>query len=166
MSASPILLSSCAKATTAAEARFRLDVPIAPARAARVVALDAGAATIVREVAELPWASARFFVCENPGAGVGSAGIGLKRLDGTDADLGEELAGVDVTVMIATTDGGADAVSTIGAACTVRGIMTAGLVLGDDIGSSTVSALRPYARVLLVSTEENDLVDVLTALRA
>ena len=164
MQMSPTLLSSCAKATTAAEARFRLNVPIAPARAARVMALDPGAEVIVRRAAEQPWSSARFFVC-----GEGASGpehLDLVRLDGSAADLDEELTGVDVAVMIATIDAGASSVPTIGAACAVRGIMTAGLVLGDDEISTTVSALRPYARVLLVSTDENDLVDVLTALRA
>ena len=42
------LLSSCARAATAAEARFRIDRPIAPSRAGRVVALDEPAAEVAR----------------------------------------------------------------------------------------------------------------------
>ena len=38
------LPSSCARAASAEESRFRIDRPIAPSRAGRVVALDARAA--------------------------------------------------------------------------------------------------------------------------
>ena len=55
----------------------------------------------------------------------------------------------------------------IARACAERGIMTAGLILGDrlDVGDA-VSALRPYARNLMVSEDEDDVAAVLTALRA
>ena len=167
---SPMLLSSSARATTAAEARFRLDYPLAPARGARVVALDSGAEPIVRRVAELPWDTARFFVSEISQSSAdfdgGPVEVDLRRLDGSTTPLSTELAGADVTIMIATTDVGAEAAAIIGAACTVRGIMTAGIVLGDADTYLAVSALRPYARVLIVSTDENDLDALLTAVRA
>jgi hypothetical protein len=63
----PTLPSSCARAATAAEARFRIQRPVAPARAPRIIALDDGASEIVRRVAELEWANARFYVCETTG---------------------------------------------------------------------------------------------------
>jgi hypothetical protein len=45
--------------------------------------------------------------------------------------------------------------------------MTAGLVLGDQSRSrDTLLALRPHAQVLLVSRDEQDVAEVLTALRA
>jgi hypothetical protein len=45
--------------------------------------------------------------------------------------------------------------------------MTAGLILGDRAEvSEAVSALRPYARVLMVTEDEDDVAAVLTALRA
>ena len=49
----PTLLNSCASAATAAEARFRIDAKpgLRVERATRVVALDAGAAEIVRPLA-------------------------------------------------------------------------------------------------------------------
>jgi hypothetical protein len=45
--------------------------------------------------------------------------------------------------------------------------MTSGLILGDrlDVGPA-VSALRPYARNLMVSDDEDDVGAVLAALRA
>jgi hypothetical protein len=69
--------------------------------------------------------------------------------------------------MVATTGSDAAAATIIGAACTVRGIMTAGLVIGErELVGATVAAVRPHARVLMVSSDERDVIDVLTALRA
>jgi hypothetical protein len=45
--------------------------------------------------------------------------------------------------------------------------MTAGLVIGEQTQIATaVAALRPHARVLMVTGDERDIVDLLTALRA
>lgn len=46
--------SQSARAASAAEARHRIDVPIAPARAARVVALDDRAARVAARLAAHP----------------------------------------------------------------------------------------------------------------
>ncbi len=176
----PILASSCRLATTAAEARYRIDVPIAPRRGARVIALDDGAATVVRRVAQLEWNAARFFtlVVDVPsaaGAGTGSVpvavdgvpDIALRRTDGSNSLLSDELVGADVAVMVATTDGSPVAADAIGRACARRGIMTAGLVLGgQEAVAHTLVALRPHAQVLLVTSDEQDVAEVLTALRA
>jgi hypothetical protein len=92
----------------------------------------------------------------------------LHRTNGTDTRLADELTGADVAVMLATAGGGAAAAaSAIGRACARRGIMTAGLVLGDHHeAGGVVVALRPYAQVLLVTADEQDVHEVLTALRA
>src|ERR671935_273406 len=46
------------------------------------------------------------------------------------------------------------------------GIMTAGLILGERLDvAAALSALRPYARNLMVTTDEEDVGEVLTALR-
>ena len=172
MTMTPIRASSCAQAATAAEARFRIDVPIAPSRATRVIALDAESAAAVRQVADQPWASARFFTCQDgvPASSVNGSSadsLRLRTMDGSAAHLGEELTGVDVAVMVATTDEGASAASAIGEACSLRGIMTAGLVLSAGNGAlDALAALRPHARVLIVPAEQEDLSELLTALRA
>lgn len=171
MTMRPILLNSCARAATAAEARFRIDGPIAPTRATRVVALDDGAAPVVRRIAGREWAGARFFtyaVRSRPAGGTGApAGVLLRDLDGRESHLGRELDGADVAVMVATVNDAATGAGVIGDACTLRGIMTAGLVFGSAREvAATVSALRPHARVLMVTTDEDDLAEVLTALRA
>jgi hypothetical protein len=166
----PTLLNSCASAATAAEARFRIDRPIA-GRSARVVALDEGAAEVVRRVAEQPWNGARFFRSEEPvpaanGNG-GPADIVLRDTDGSESRLSDELAGTDVVIVIATSDDGAGAASAIARACVAAGVMMAGLILGErlELGEA-VSALRPYAPVLMVTGDEDDVSEVLTALRA
>jgi hypothetical protein len=167
-----MLVRNCARAASAAEARFRIDAPVAPARAARVVALDEGAAGVARRLSGRPWASARFFVCEGGAPGSGRARdaadtLLLRGIDGSPAVLSEQLAGADVVVMIATEDAGAECALAIGRACAARGIMTAGLVLGDGYDADhAVAALRPHARVLLPSADEVDVTELLTALRA
>jgi len=54
----PTLLSSCARAATAAEAAFRVQYPNSLPRASVIIALDAGAAEIMAGVSEEPWAGA------------------------------------------------------------------------------------------------------------
>jgi 5,10-methylenetetrahydrofolate reductase len=72
-----------------------------------------------------------------------------------------------VAIMIATSDHGAEAAAAIARACAERGITTAALILGDrpELGPA-VSALRPYSRILMVTADEDDVSEVLTALRA
>ena len=159
-------LSSCARAATAAEARFRIDRPIAPSRAGRVIALDARAADVLGRTAQLEWANARFYVCESAERDE----VLLRGLDGGPATLADELASASVVVMVATDDSGAACAYALGKACWERGIQTAGLVVGDGTHSGTpasaaVAALRPHARVLLPTADEDDVVDLLTALR-
>lgn len=168
MSTPDTALSGCARAASSREAAYRIDAPIAPARAARIVALDERAAGVARRVAELPWSNAHFFVCEGVARGDDSTeGLLLRGLDGLPAVLDQELDRADVVVMIATEDSGASGASSIGRACWQRGVQTAGLVLGDGYESdAAVAALRPHARVLLPWADEGDVVDLLTALRA
>jgi hypothetical protein len=141
----PILLNSCAKAATAEEARFRIDRPIG-GRSALVVALDDQAAEVVDRVADRPWQGARF-------------------LHASDASV--DLEDVDVVVMIATADADVDVAAGLARGCVERGIMTAGLILGSRLEvAQAVSALRPHARNLMVTDDEEDVAEVLTALRA
>jgi hypothetical protein len=160
------LLSSCARAASAEESRFRIDRPIAPSRAGRIIALDDGAAEVVARTAEMEWANARFYVC----TGAEGDELTLRGIDGGPATLADELASASVVVMVATSDAGADCAYALGKACWERGVQTAGLVLGDGTlggtpAAAAVAALRPHARVLLPDADELDVVDLLTALR-
>lgn len=179
----PILANSCALATTTAEVGYRIDRPIDGRRGARIIALDDQAAALVRRIAQQPWNAARFFTLSatappsdhprpspngDTGGGDGTyVDMVLRRTDGTDTRLREELADADVAVMVATTDANAAAADVIGHACARRGIMTAGLILGDRHAvTRTVAALRPHAQTLLATTDDRDVTELLTALRA
>ena len=166
----PTLGSSCAKATTAAEMRYRIDRPIRGRQGARIIALDAGADAIVERIAHHAWGHARFFALAEPAGDVGDGGsesVTLSRTDGAVSSLLAELEDADVVIVVATTESNEAAATIIGAACKVRGIMTAGLVIGERaLVGATVTAIRPHARVLMVTGDEHDVIDVLTALRA
>ena len=71
-----------------------------------------------------------------------------------------------MVVMIATADADADVASSLAEECFERGIVTAGLILGEGADvAAAVSALRPYARNLMVTDDEEDVAEVLRALR-
>ncbi|WP_329137479.1 3-methyl-2-oxobutanoate hydroxymethyltransferase [Streptomyces sp. NBC_01476] len=161
MTAPVIHPSESARAASASESRFRITRPIAPARNARIVALDSAAEAVARRVSHGPWARARFYGCApRPGD------LGLYELDGRPAALPEVLTSTDVVVILATEDGGRAQAAEIGDACWARSITTAGVVLGDGFeAEDAVAALRPYARVLLLSADESDVFELLTALR-
>lgn len=169
MAPRPTLLHGCASAATAAEARFRIDAPVDIQRATRVIALDPGAAEVTADVARLPWRAAQFLTCDAPdvsGNGHGREPI-LRTANGSEIHLREVLDGADIAVMIATDDDGADLAAAIGEACWERRIMTAGVVIDTERRlAAAVRALRPHAQVLLVSTDVDDVVEILAALRA
>lgn len=164
----PTLLNSCAYAATAAETRYRIDAPVDLRRVTRMIALDDAAAVVVRNATEPRGAS---FLMTRPETSVADDGepwgdLVLTTSDGELVHLSAELEDADSVVMVAT-GGDHDAARAIGEAAALRGVMTAGLVFGPaDEVRGTVASLRPYARVLLVSRSEDDLGEILTALRA
>lgn len=167
----PTLLNSCALAATAAEARFRIDAEVDLTRVTRIVALDEAASGVVRSASEGEWGGAHFLVLDTdiPEMAAADQGVDLVLHDakGARTHLSAELSGADSVVLVATTAPPRAAVRTIGEACVLRGIMTSGVVFGDggDVREA-VAALRPYARVLLVSRDDDDVAGLLTALRA
>ena len=162
MQPQPTLLSSCARATTAAEARYRISSPEFTRRSSRVIALDEQAAAIVRRLAGQPWGGGHFLVFESalPDDAL------LRPAVGGTALLSEELDGADAVVMVATAQASAEAASIIGNACAARSIMSAGLVApGAGSVGEVVSALRPNAMVLVVLNDAGDVPELLSALR-
>ena len=144
----PILANACAQAATAEEARYRIDRPIG-GRKALIVALDDDASDVVDRVAERPWGAAQFFRTPD--------------VEGVVAELED----ADVVIVVGTAAADGEAASALARAGAERGIMLAGLILGEqaEVGAA-VSALRPYARNLMVTEDEDDVAAVLTALRA
>lgn len=168
----PTLLSSCARAATAEELRYRIQGPEPEPRSSRIIALDPGAADVVARLMGQPWRGAHF-LSYRPGTEVAQSDGGLPDvlLDSVAGDvalrLADELDAADLVVMIATSDDGAEGAAAIGEACYRRGIMTGGVAVGEDADvSAAVTALRPHAQVLLVTRDEEDLPAVLNALRA
>jgi hypothetical protein len=169
----PTLLSSCARATTAAEARYRISAPEFSHRSSRVIALDRWSAAIVGDAAAQSWGGGHFLVFES--ALPDDALLRRARGKGEDrsaatALLSEELDGADTVVMVASAGGSAAAASLIGDAAAARGIMSAGLVVPSQAEEATssrgiVSALRPNAMVLVILRTATDLPEVLSALR-
>ena len=107
MTARPILGSSCARATTAAEMRYRIDRPIRGRRGARIIGLDTGADAIVERISHQPWGHARFFSLAEPVGDVGDGGsesVTLRDADGAVSSLLAELEDADVVIMVATTE--------------------------------------------------------------
>ena len=157
----PSPISSCARATTAEELAYRIDYPLAAARNVRVVALDDAAEAIVRVTRdEGGWGQARFFVAADPGHEV-------QELDGGVMSVAELVHDTNSVVMVATAGENAEAVAMIGAGCQVHSVMTAGLVMTPgQIATEALLYLRPYARVLLVPAEPDDLPELLRAIRA
>lgn len=166
----PILSQSCALATTAAEYRYRIQRPNSADRKSRVVALDEGARSILERLTAGTWVGARFLTFEAASPLNGEqppADAQLRTLDGETATLRDQLVDADVVVMIATGDAGSQAADIIGNACAERGVMTAGMVVGDRADAEeAINTLRPNAMVLVILDDEKDTTELLTALRA
>ena len=81
--------------------------------------------------------------------------------------MNAELEDADVVIVVGTADADGEAAEALARAGAERGIMLAGLILGEqsEVGAA-VAALRPWARNLMISQDEDDVAAVLTALRA
>lgn len=166
----PTLLNSCASAATATEARFRIDYPKQLTQPSSVIAIDHDAAAVVSRLAGQQWSSARFFTYESSvvvnGQGAPADAM-LRGFDGTEALLSDELGTTNLVVLVASSDDGAEAASVIGEMCAVRGVMTTGVVLAEwGVLEQALASLRPYAMVIVVSRDEEDIRAILGALRA
>lgn len=170
----PAVPSESARASSAFEAGFRIDAANARARTTKVLALDRASAAVIGRLATSPWTGASFLTIptEAPARdGAFSVSGWLRDLAGQTRNLADEIAGADQVVMVATAGENAEAASIIGEACSVRRIMTTGLILAnsstpDEALSRTLSHMRPWALMLVVASGEEYIEDMLTALRA
>lgn len=169
------LLSDCASAATAAEARFRVNYPNSRPRATRVIALDRAAAAAMQQIEDVRWNGARFLVSLGRSRGVQGLDaippdLDLRASDGSVVRLGDELPAADGVVMVASAEADHEAASIIGNACRARGIAATGLLVAPagatrDLGP-TLAALRPTARMLVVASDAEYIPEMLAALRA
>src|ERR1700679_529369 len=167
--------SESARMSSAAEAKFRIDRPNSQPRAVKVIALDTQSERIVKELAQSPWQRASFLTASSfsgaPRQGEPfSMGGWLNDLAGRTKDLVDEVNSADLVIMVATAGENA-AAAAIGEACSLKHVMTTALVLGgavssDDIISKMLAQLRPHVMMLVISSADEYIKDMLTALRA
>lgn len=166
--------SESAIMTSAEQARFRINRPNSRPRATLVIALDARGAAALGTLQDRSWNGAKFL--RYGGARGASQHLPSLRIDATVQDeagnklsLMKELSGVDTVIMVTAT-GAAEAAEIIGNACAARGIAATGLVLASAEGAEAlghiVTALRPHAAMLVVSSSEDYVAEMLSALRA
>jgi hypothetical protein len=170
------MLSESARATTAAESRFRIADPNSLPRAVKVVALDAPSEGVAKRLAAQGWRHASFLTAsafaEIPRAASSFSVQGwLSDLTGRTKDLVDEVASADLVVMIASAGETGQPAALIGEACQLRHVMTTVLVLGaenaaEELLAHTAAQLRPYANMLVTTASEDYIADMLTALRA
>jgi hypothetical protein len=159
------MLSESARMSSATEARFRVQAPNSLPRAIKVIALDAAGETVVRRLDQAGWPHAAFFLARDP------QDPSLRDLAGQKRPVSDEVDTADLVVLIAGPGGRADAVSTIGQACSRRRVMTTGFIVGATAASerdlsSTLAQLRPWSLMLVVANSDEYIDDMLRALRA
>ncbi|MGE3840200.1 MAG: hypothetical protein AB7I50_01300 [Vicinamibacterales bacterium] len=150
--------SESARMSTAAEARFRVPTAATSGRVVHVVALEPKMDAVVARLSSTAGASTRAF----SSASVPTAGATDEHLDAITA--------ADLVVMVAAEGGRADAASAIGEACSRKRVMTTALVLHadrvDDAAlSKTLAQVRPWALMVVVTSDHAYLEDILGAFR-
>jgi hypothetical protein len=170
----PTMLGSCARAATAAEAKFRVQYPNSSTRTSRIFALDAAAAEVMFGITEDPWNNAHFLTLSTVGqidpAKTKASDLPLSHPDGSVADLEQELDGADIVVLLATRGDSEGAAEVIAREAFERKIMCAGLALAqeqkDQKVDAVVNSMRRFASVLVVAQDNDFVPAMLTALRA
>ena len=170
------MLTESARMTTAKEAAFRIDQPNSRPRVVKVIALDPASAAIVRELAQADWRNTTFFASVaadwDPKRPAGTpVHARLVGLDGASHDLVEEIGAANLVVMIARAGAAAEAAALVAEVCSLRRVMITGLLLTAEASSDadvahTLAMLRPFAPMLVVSSEDDYVAAMLTALRA
>ena len=172
--------SESARMSSAAEAKFRIDRPNSQPRAVKVIALDSQSERIVKELARAPWQRASFLTASSfsgsprrgePFSEPFSLGGWLNDLAGRTKDLVDEVNTADLVVMVSSAGENAAAAAIIGEACNVKHVMTTALILGgastsDEALSKMLAQLRPHVMMLVISSADEYIKDMLTALRA
>ena len=168
--------SESARATTAAEARYRVAAPNSQPRHVKVIALGRSSENVVQQLAAKPWSRAQFLTASSFSTTVGEhqdfkMGHWLSDLAGRAKSLVDEVASADLVVMVAVAGEPAHAAEMIGVACRARNVMATGLVLSGlardgDASMDTQAHVRPYVGMLVVAPSEAYIEDMLMALRA
>jgi hypothetical protein len=166
--------SESAIMTSAEQACFRINRPNSRPRATLVIALDGRGAASLAALKDRSWNGAKFL--RYGGARGASQHLPSLRIDaivqdeaGNKISMMKALTGVDTVIMLTATDAAAEAAEIIGNACAARGIAATGLVLvpaeGAEALGRIVATLRPHTAMLVVSSSEDYVGEMLSALR-
>jgi hypothetical protein len=168
--------SESARASSAAESRFRIDASNARPRVVKVVALDRPSQAVVERLGQERWNGAAFLTASAfsaaPRADGGfSVQAWLSDLSGRTRHLLEEIGSADQVVMIACAGEDVPAAAIIGEACSLKRVTTTALVIGsaaatDQALARTLAQLRPWTLMLVVASSEEYIADMLRALHA
>ena len=165
------MLAESARATTAAELRYRLQAPNSSPRATAVVALDRGGEDVLQRLSQQSWSRATFLTSPVPDAGDGQAEDGwLTDLSGRRVRVRDQVAASDQVIMLAAAGGSAAAAAMIGRACSERRVTTTALIVGaqnasDRELSKTLAQLRPWSLMVVIANTDEYIGDMMTALR-
>jgi hypothetical protein len=169
-------MSESAQATSAFEARYRINDPNSRPRAVKVMALDGPSEALIKRLAHDQWENASFFVTSASTAVSradtrSSKGNWLTDIAGRAKDLVDEIGTADLVVMIATAGENVLGASIIGEVCSLKRVaITAFVLAGPSIPnealSRTLAQLRPWALMLVIASADDYVADVLRALRA
>jgi hypothetical protein len=164
-----------ARMNSAGEAKFRIRTPNSQARAVKVIALDGASERMLRQVARSQWNGALFLTAASFASADGGDPLAidgwLTDLAGQTRNLIQEIAASDSVIMVATAGQTLHAAGLIGEACTVKHVLTTVLVIGgrDRGGPPLIRALaelRPHVVMLVATSDEHYLADMLSWLQA
>ena len=147
------MLSESARATSAAEAKFRVDPGAVVSRRVRVVALDAATDPLIDRLSAGKWHAVTF----------------VRHAD-VQARAADDVAAADLVVMVASAGSDAAAAARIGQACSDMRTHTATFVVRhasatDDMLSRTLAQVRPWSLMVVVASDEAYVEDVLRSFR-
>src|SRR5437870_2919615 len=103
--ASRMQRSSCARAITVEEARFRVDYPNSVPRRIKIIALDGPAERAVRRLAQKDWNSATFITTTG------------------EVNLPDQIAAADLVVTVSTAGENSDDAAIVADACSLHRVM-------------------------------------------
>jgi hypothetical protein len=164
------VLSGCARATTAEEARFRVGYPNSAPRRVKIIALDRPAERVVRELAQKSWNCATFMATTADGANR-TVRDWLGNLAGEAVNLLEAIGAADLVVTVSTAGESADDAAIIAEACGIHNVMMTALLIDpasapEPVLLRTLMPLRAHASMLVVANGEDYVEAMLSALRA
>ena len=159
------MTSESARASSAAEAAFRIPHGNARRRRVALVALDAGAAATAERLAEQGFPRALALPAE------ASGDAWLDALLAPAREMPGLLADADHLFLLASAEGDAAMAGAVADAAFARGVPVSAFLIApasarDDDLARALSRLRPVAKMLVLARDDADIAAVLTALRA